>query len=86
MNTTRELKNRKIMSLAMQFMRMANEDTPYPIFDDLEWDEDENEISFIAASSQHIAIEMAMHICLLFNLTLCPAVGGTKVLYTILGN
>ena len=86
MNTTRELKNHKIMFLAMRFMCMVNEDSASPVFQDLHSDEEANEISFFASGSTHVAIELCMHICQLYNLTLHPSIDGSKILYTLMGN
>lgn len=86
MKTSKELKNRKVMMLSMQFMRMVNEDSPWPVFKDLCFDEPENEITFFADGSNHVAIELSMHVCQLFNLTLHPSVHGSKILYSLLGN
>ncbi len=86
MTTPPSIKNRKVIMLCLQFMRMVNEDGPAPVFANIELNEEDNEISFTANSSHSVALELTMSLCFLFSLTIYPYAENGKVKYTLLGN
>ena len=86
MKTTREMKNRKVLQLCLQFMHMINEDSPAKVFGVIELNEKDKEINFTAANSHSIALEIATKLVFLFELTLYPYVKNGEIKYSLLGN
>lgn len=61
------MKHRKMLALALQFMRMVNEDSAQEVFGDIQSNEEDLEITFSCPNSESIAIEYVACICKLFN-------------------
>ena len=83
MQNDKEMKHRKMMALALQFMRMVNQDSAHDVFGDIEYKEDELEIIFSAPNSASIAIEYAACICRLFNVCIMPIQKGNDIIYRL---
>ena len=77
------MKHRKMLALALQFMRMVNQDSAQDIFGEIQYKEDELEITFSCVNSESVALEYATAICKLFNMCIMSVRKGRDITYRL---
>lgn len=77
------MNHRKMMALAVQFMRMVNQDSAQDVFGDIQYNEDGLEITFRCVNSESIALEYAAAICKLFNMCIMSVRKGRDIVYRL---